>query len=76
MANLRPPTRVRHVTDEHFEHCAVDLLPAGVEFCRTLEVGHVLDWTDLVCITIVAEVAEALARERYGKPKFRVKATT
>ena len=66
--------RVLKTTDDIFEHCAKVLLPSGVEFCQTLEVGQVLDRNDLNCIRIVAEVAEAFAIERYGKPKYRVPA--
>lgn len=64
----------RSITDANFEHCAKTLLPMCIELCRALEEGQELDHNTIGCIHIVAEVAEVLAREMYGKPKWKVPA--
>jgi len=66
-----PPMQTLRIDDPNFEHCAVTLLPFGIEFVRSLEVGQELDWNDINCLRIVAEVAQALAAEKYGKPRWR-----
>ena len=66
----------RTVNDANFEHCARMLLPFCAQAVRSLSPGDVLDRDTLNCIGIATEVAEAFARERYGKPRFRIRART
>lgn len=60
-------------------HQTVNLLPSAVAFARSLKrsdlrVKDVRSSDALNIIHILADVAEHLAREKYGKPRFRVPA--
>lgn len=65
---------VRRVSDANFEHCASILLPFCVESIRHLRPGDRINQDTLNAIHIAAEVAQAFAAERYGKPRYRVAA--
>lgn len=66
----------RQTTDPNFEHCAKTLLPFGIEAIRALGDGDRLNSDMVNVLGIVAEVAQAFAEREYGKPRFRVPATS
>lgn len=71
----------RPVSDPVFEHMAVNLLPSAIAFIREMSakqvrVPHVPGQNAVNILNIVADVAEGLAIEKYGKPRFRVPAAT
>ncbi len=65
--------------EQRLHHEAVNLLPSAVAFARNLtpssfRVRDVRGRDAMNIVKILADVAEALAREKYGKPRFRVPA--
>ena len=65
--------------EQRLHHQAVNLLPASVAFARDLTpsdfcLRDVSGRDAMSIVQILADVAEALAREKYGKPRVRVPA--